>query len=330
MKKEEAGSGTCRRRIVRATRPPPTDGEPSTSGSNINELETRLSGMELKEDEAARGKTYEDAIEAAAAVVYANRIGSTDDCDRTEDANNATGVTDEDLFKQPAPRDECPICFRPLPLNNGEQKYQTCCGKTICAGCIYAIGKEDRRGLCPFCRSPAALEGEVIERLNKRAEGGDADAFLLLGCYYCDGMMGFPQNYRKANKLWLRAGELGSAAAYTNIGYAHENGMGVEKDAKKAKHYYELAAMGGNVKARYNLGAIEGNAGNMSRAMKHWMISAGAGFDESLGAIRECFLKGHATKDDFEKALRAHKEAKDEVKSDQREAVAVLAAARQN
>ena len=47
------------------------------------------------------------------------------------------------------------------------------------------------------------------------------------------------------------------------------------------------------------------------------MIAAGAGYDTSLKTIRECFMHGHATKDDFEKALRAHKEAEDEMKSDQ-------------
>ena len=55
--------------------------------------------------------------------------------------------------------------------------------------------------------------------------------------------------------------------------------------------------------------------------MKHWMIAAGAGLDESLTAIRVCYLDdGHATKDDFEKALRAHQASTDEMKSDQREA----------
>ena len=55
--------------------------------------------------------------------------------------------------------------------------------------------------------------------------------------------------------------------------------------------------------------------------MKHWMISAGAGAaDDSLKAIRECFVNGYATKDEFQKALRAHKDAKDAMKIDQREA----------
>jgi hypothetical protein len=39
-------------------------------------------------------------------------------------------------------------------------------------------------------------------------------------------------------------------------------------------------------------------------------------------------MNGHATKDDFEKALRAHKEANDEMKSDQRDAAAAFLAAR--
>ena len=76
--------------------------------------------------------------------------------------------------------------------------------------------------------------------------------------------------------------------------------------------------MGGDVEARYNLGAEEEDAGNMSRAAKHWMIGAMAGDDDSLDAIRECFMHGDATRDDFEKALHSHKESKDEEKSIQR------------
>ena len=100
----------------------------------------------------------------------------------------------------------------------------------------------------------------------------------------------------------------------------------MERDLKKATYYSELAAMGGEVMARHNLGTDEAYAGNMNRAMKHFMIAAGAGYDDSLKAIRECFMSGIATKDDFEKALRAHKEAADEMKSDQRDAAAAFLA----
>ena len=63
----------------------------------------------------------------------------------------------------------------------------------------------------------------------------------------------------------------------------------------------------------------------MNRALQHFMIAAAAGYDEALERIRQCFMHGHATKDDFEKALRAaYKEAKDEMRSEQREAAACL------
>ena len=97
---------------------------------------------------------------------------------------------------------------------------------------------------------------------------------------------------------------------------------------KRATHFFELAAMGGEAIARHNLGVNEENAGNIERAVKHWTISAGAGLDNSLEEIKECFMHGLVTKADFEKALRAHKESKDEMRSDQREATAAFAAAR--
>ena len=86
-----------------------------------------------------------------------------------------------------------------------------------------------------------------------------------------------PPDPEKAVELWLRAGKLGCAVAYYSVGNAYINGEGVERDMKKAKHYYELAAMGGDVPARHNLGVIEQKTGNKNRAMKHLMIAAGAG-----------------------------------------------------
>lgn len=76
--------------------------------------------------------------------------------------------------------------------------------------------------------------------------------------------------------------------------------------------------------ARHNLGNMEENAGNMNRATKQFMIAARAGLDDSLSRIRQCFVNGHATKDDFEQALRAHKESNDETKSDQRDKAAAF------
>ena len=53
------------------------------------------------------------------------------------------------------------------------------------------------------------------------------------------------------------------------------------------------------------------------------MISAMAGHDLSLDMIKKGYTHGEVTKEDFAKALRAHKEHTDEVKSDQRDKVTI-------
>ncbi|KAL7526243.1 hypothetical protein ACHAWF_001693, partial [Thalassiosira exigua] len=106
---------------------------------------------------------------------------------------------------------------------------------------------------------------------------------------------------------------------YHNVAQSYLYGEGVERDMRKARYYWELAAEGGNVDSRYNLGVDEEKAGNYERAIRHFMISAGAGDDDSLVAIRNSYAQKLVTKDVFEKALRAHQKATDEMKSDRRD-----------
>ena len=94
---------------------------------------------------------------------------------------------------------------------------------------------------------------------------------------------------------------------------------GVQVDKTKAQHHWDIAAMGGHLRARYNLGVLEGDIGNHHRAAKHFMISASAGDDESVKAVQDGYRDGIVTKDDFEKTLRAHQKSKDEMKSEWRD-----------
>ena len=153
-------------------------------------------------------------------------------------------------------------------------------------------------------------------------EKGDPYATYDLGCSYQDGSFGQRQDYVKALELFHRAGELGHAFAYNNIGYAYNHGKGVEVDKKKGQHYYELAAMVGNVEARYNLGIGEENTGNIERALKHYMIAASSGFSDSLDAIKELYSSGHATKEDYTMALQSYQAYLGEIKSKQRDEAA--------
>ena len=69
------------------------------------------------------------------------------------------------------------------------------------------------------------------------------EAIYTLGCYYREELYGLSQDIAKAFELFHRAGDLGCNKAFNNAGYAYENGIGVEKDKKKANHYFKLAAM---------------------------------------------------------------------------------------
>ncbi|KAL7525944.1 hypothetical protein ACHAXR_001231, partial [Thalassiosira sp. AJA248-18] len=236
----------------------------------------------------------------------------------------AAEIFDEALFKTPPPNEDCPICCLRLPLEPSDSQYKACCGKIICNGCAYAdmIAGRSKKENCPFCRAPdVTSDEEAFEKIEKRIEVGDVVAMRMLGHRYYKGD-GVPQDYKKALELWNQAAKLGCIKSHCDIGLVYFNGDGVEMNFKKAKYHWERAAIGGNVWVRYNLGIVEANAGagNMIRAMKHFMISAGFGDDESLKEIQHGFSHGHITKDDFEKTLRAHKESKDEMQSDQRDA----------
>ena len=244
-------------------------------------------------------------------------------------AKRATELHDIELFKQPPPQEEdCPICFLRIPLLLTGWRHQTCCGKRICSGCIYAPvydnqGNEVDNEKCPFCRVPTPTVEERIELEKKRVEAGDPIAIYNKGCYFQYGLHGFPQDYTKALELWHRAEKLGYSAAYCSIGSAYLYGQGVEIDTNKIVYYYKLAAIMGNVSARYNLGIImEKSNGKMDRALKHFMIGVRNGDAPSLDKIKEFYSKGHASKDDYTKALQLYQVYLGEIKSRQRDQAA--------
>ena len=191
----------------------------------------------------------------------------------------------------------------------------------ICDGCNYAMymNEEGPDDLCAFCRRPSPTLDEQIKQLINLMDNGNAEALNQLGTSYDDGTLGLPQDIVKAHKLYLKAGELGSGTAYYNLGHAYRRGDGVEVDQKKAKHYYELAAMNGCVEARYNLGVFEWNAINNRRAMKHFMIAAKAGHEMSVGKVKEGFHRMLLTKDEYEGTLQAYKKSHDEIHNEMRD-----------
>ena len=228
---------------------------------------------------------------------------------------------EEALFKDHPPPEECPICMLTLPKTD-RISFQSCCGMKICDGCIYAMKMSEGKDICAFCRTPPATSNEeFIHRNKKLVDNGNAGAFNYLASLYANGMHGVPRDYQKANELYLKAGELGCAEAYFNLGNSHASGRhDLEVDMKKAKYYWEQAAMMGDLDARYNLGREEYRTNNnYRRATMHFFLAARAGEKRSLDIIKEGFMKGVVTKDEFANTLRAYHERQKEMKSNARD-----------
>ena len=233
----------------------------------------------------------------------------------------AAELRDDVLFSQPESSHEgdCPICCLPVPLDPKLSTMYSCCSKVVCVGCEFANElrqeREDLEKACPFCRHPEPKsQKEFTKNLMKRALANDTYALWQMGLrHYSEG------DYDGAIKYLIKAAELGSVEAHADLGDCYSEGKGVEKDEVKALYYWEEAAIQGHPEARYNLAFHEWDNDRDDRAVKHWIIAACLGHDESLQELKDCYKDGDVSKDDFAMALRGHYAAVAATKSPQRE-----------
>jgi TPR repeat protein len=253
----------------------------------------------------------------------------------------------EALFKDPPAKEDCPICFLPMPLSliccislppatirsvrisdyaeeNEElaekqtEKFYSCCGKSICSGCIYSFCKSGNIGKCPFCNSMIGgiTNDESVEDLKKRVDVNNAGAIFMLGNLYEEGVRGVQQDYAKAMELYTRAADLGYSKAHHHLGNFYDEGG----DLKKAKFHMEAAAMAGDEVARSILGTMEAQFRNMERAVKHWMIAASAGSYDAMDNLLIAFNKGLVSRNAMDSTLAAYNNACGEMRSEARDA----------
>ena len=173
---------------------------------------------------------------------------------------------------------------------------------------------------CAFCRTPTPDDDAgKLALIWARAEKKDPEAINVLGQKYFHGELGLQKDTRKAIELMEEAAELGSIEALFNLGIAYELGEGVEQDKAKRDEFFERAAMQGSVLARHNLGTFEVQRGNHRRAVRHFLISAKMGYNDSLDTIKLYFEMGIATKEQYAQALKGYQDAAEEMKSHDRD-----------
>ena len=158
----------------------------------------------------------------------------------------AAELRNEALFKDPPAKEDCPICFLPMPVkliscaslppatvssvpihdfaiaNEGlatkhTDQYYPCCGTSICKGCVVSFYETWSKDKCPFCNAEISLDRpdeEKIADVIKRVEANDPGAINELACYYVCGRGGVQQDHAKSTELHVKAAELGSSMAY--------------------------------------------------------------------------------------------------------------------
>jgi TPR repeat protein len=130
-------------------------------------------------------------------------------------------------------------------------------------------------------------------RLARLANGGNAQAELLLGLEYLDGT-GAAKNESQAATWIARAAGRGEAVAQMLLGALYGNGRGVAADPSQALHWYEEAAMQGNRKAMHELAVSYaegwGAPKNYGEAARWFSRAASLGYVDSefnLGVLYE-------------------------------------------
>ncbi len=106
----------------------------------------------------------------------------------------------------------------------------------------------------------------AIEILETLVDGDDVKAMLELAVMYARGR-GVKKDYDRAEALYLRAANLGSAEAEFQLGVYHE--------CESSREWFERAAKKGHADAQYELGCIERKAGRMIDALS-WFRAAGS------------------------------------------------------
>ena len=245
-------------------------------------------------------------------------------------------LRDVELFGALEEREDCPICFVPMPLKRNERAHVRCCGKTACMACAFT---SDRMGhnTCPFCRDPiVGFVGEAHkevydQQLRDRIELGDALAMEILAENFDLGMNGFQKDDVAAMRLWLRAAELGHLPGLCALARKYQTKFKNEgrPTFEQSMKFATAAAKKGSVEGHHILGKRElvvlagmdetplelERAEKLEKAVKHLEHAAIGGNVPSFELLQKLQDRGAGNmylfldNDTFDELEAKHKEA---------------------
>lgn len=160
----------------------------------------------------------------------------------------------------------------------------------------------------------------ILKELEDSASKGDKEKQFELGKAYLkgfilqdDGKEVIEKDLKKAFHYFMTSARSNHAEAKNYVGLCYDQGIGVSQDYKEAKNFYEQSAKQGSLNALYNLASCYeygiGISQNESKAFEVYKTLYKHGFVEAIYKIAWFYENGISISVDKRRALKLYKEA---------------------
>ena len=141
------------------------------------------------------------------------------------------------------------------------------------------------------------LTEQELNALVTKADQSDVKAMIKLADYYRS-----ENELDKAFKYVHKSTLYSYPEGERKLGYYYERGIGCEKDLTKARQYYELAALHGDIKAKYNIGLFYYNNKQYPQAFNLVKESADLNYGKAVLLLAYFYEHGFGTTQNYEEA----------------------------
>lgn len=135
----------------------------------------------------------------------------------------------------------------------------------------------------------------ALKLAEEAAARGEPQANTLIARIYTEGL-GVQKDDKKAFEYYQRASDLGDIQGTFALGLSYAQGRGVKKDRRIAGDLFEKAALTGHAEANYNLGLLflkgDGKPENPIRAYQHIRYAAEKGIPQAQYDLAELYQTG--------------------------------------
>ena len=155
----------------------------------------------------------------------------------------------------------------------------------------------------------------LIAALRSRVSSGDASAMSDLAMWLQEGFRDrkgrslIRGNPGYAFRLFKHAAEQGQVNAFASLGLAYDNGLGTQRNKKKAAYWYMRALRNGESIGAANLATVYRDAGNLRRAFSWWMRAAAMSDGDSMVDAGYCYQYGIGVHKNIAAARRLYRRA---------------------